>query len=70
MSLFGGLSIQKWFFSISIPPPYVIVVRFLSPPTKSVMWREVAIRPLSNKYCFAIKIYAHILDWNTLFKMD
>jgi hypothetical protein len=44
-------------------PPYVNV-RFLSPPTKSMIWRVVAIRPLSNKYVFESK-YVHIYS-NTL----
>ena len=54
--------ILEWVFSISIPP-YVIVRFLLPPPTKSMIWRDVAIRPLNKKYVFESK-YMHIyFNW-------
>ena len=59
MLLFWGVSIEKWFLSISIPLPLCDCSICILHTTKSMMWREVASRPLSNKYVLESK-YMHI----------
>ena len=63
MLLFWGVSIQKWFFSISIPPLMWLFDFYSLPPPKvwsDVMWQS----NLKVRNMFSKQIYGYKIHWN------